>query len=422
MGMSETRDTELTQSVFDPIMEASEALLANPYPSLEQLRQSGSVVWSPRGNQWLVLGYEEANSILRSKKFGKRLLEGWKPPNPLIRLGLRVLSRRQGSSMLILDPPDHTRIRALVSSAFTPSVIHSLEPRIREIANELIDGMQRKLESGQEVDLISEFAFPLPVIVIAELLGVPAEDRAQFKRWSSKITMSFSGSVRPLRMAASYLSMQSLRIYLKGIIEKKRKQPQHDLISEMVKAQAEGYDKLSNAELLSNTVLILIAGHETTVNLIGNGVHTLLTHHQALEQVRAQPDLIPNAVEEVLRYDPPVQIVRRVATEDTELGGKSIKKDDVLCVLTAACNRDPQLTEDPGSFSVERQQIKHLTFGAGIHYCLGAELARTEAKIAFETLIARLPELRLADRMLRYKGPFAIRGLAQLYIRADAVQ
>ncbi len=413
-----TKRLETTDSIiFDPIMDDTPELLANPYPAMEQMRQLGGVVFSPKGNQWLVLGYDDANSILRSKKFGKKLLTAWKPPNLIIRGAMRALRRKQGSSMLIQDPPDHTRLRSLVNSAFTPGVIHSIEGHIESIADELIEKMSGRLDRGENVDLISEFAFPLPVIVIAELLGVPAENRAQFKKWSTDITTSFSGSVRPMKMAKSFMSIHSLRLYLKIIAEEKRHNPKDDLISNLVRAQAEDYEKLSNEELIANTVLILIAGHETTVNLIGNGVYNLLVHESELNKIKADAELIPNAVEEILRFDPPVQIVRRLALEDSTLGGKEIKAGDVLTVMTAACNRDPSINEDPATFDIEREQIKHLTFGAGIHYCLGAELARTEGRTALRKLFARFPDLCLADQDLKFKGPFSLRGFRELWVR-----
>lgn len=417
MSVSTKRLESNENVIFDPIMDDTEELLANPYPAIERMRQLGDVVFSPKGNQWLVLGYEEANSILRSKKFGKRLLNAWKPPNLIMRGAMRMLRRKQGSSMLIQDPPDHTRLRSLVNSAFTPGVIHSMQSHIENIADELIGKMEERLNQGETVDLISEFAFPLPVIVIAELLGVPPENRAQFKKWSTDITTSFSGSLRPMKMAKSFMSIHSLRLYLKIRIEEKRFDPGDDLISNLVRAQAEGYDKLSNEELLANTVLILIAGHETTVNLIGNGVYNLLSHPNELDKIKGDPEKIPNAVEEILRFDPPVQIVRRLALEDTELGGKQIKEGDVLTVLTSACNRDPSINEDPATFNIEREHIKHLTFGAGIHYCLGAELARTEGRIALGELFSRIPDLRLAEQQLKFKGPFSLRGFKELHVK-----
>ena len=408
----------LPEAIFDPIMDDRVDVLANPYPVLKKMQQDGAVLWSSRGNQWLVLGYNEANGILRSKNFGKKLLENWKPPNALMRGAMISLRRRQGPSMLIQDPPEHTRLRALVSGAFTPNVIHRLEGHIEEIASDLADKMQMRLLAGHEVDLISEFAFLLPVIVIAELLGVPTKDRDKFKKWSSDMILSFTGKMKPMRMAKSFIAMANIRLYFKIAIEEKRHNPQDDLISELVKAQASDAESLSNHELLANLVLLLIAGHETTVNLIGNGAYNLLSHPSELAKLRKNPALMESAIEEILRYDPPVQIVRRLAKEPCELGGKQIKANDVLTVMTAACNRDPRIVQDPDVFKIDRQEIKHLTFGAGIHYCLGAELARTEGRIAFKTLLDRFPNLALVEREHVYKGPFSLRGFKELYVRA----
>lgn len=404
-------------TVFDPIMDDCEEFLAAPYSILESIREGGPVVWSPRGNQWLVSGYEEGNSLLRSKDYGKKLLENWKPPNILMVAGMRMLNRKQGSSMLIQDPPDHTRLRALVSAAFTPGMIRRLEEHINDICRNLAGSLQRRIESDREADLIAESAFQLPVIVIAELLGIPPEHRNWFKRWSNDLTISFGGSATPWQMAKSYVALQSLRAYLQTSVNKKRKKPGEDLISCMVQAQAEDYEKLADHELLANLVLLFIAGHETTVNLIGNGVNALLRHPEQLKMIKASPDLIPPSVEEILRYDPPVQIIRRMALKDTELGGKQIKKNDILSVLIGACNRDRKIVEEPDAFNIERKSIKHLTFGAGIHYCLGAELARTEGEIALRTLFDHIPNLQLTGRAPTYKGPFAIRGFQKLYVR-----
>lgn len=405
-----------SSAVFDPIMDDCLEFLADPYTELERIRQRGSVVWSARGNQWLVLGYNEANAILRSKDYGKRLLENWKPPNFLMQAAMQMLNRKQGSSMIIQDPPNHTRLRALVSAAFTPGVIRTLEGHIKDIANDLASNLAGRIHSHKEADLIAEFAFQLPVIVIAELIGIPVEHRNLFKRWSNDLTVSFSGAANPWQMAKSYLALQSLRGYLQNTISRKRKHPGEDLISKLAQAQAEDYERLSDNELLANLVLLFIAGHETTVNLIGNGVYNLLSQPAQLAHIQRSPELIPQAVEEILRYDPPVQIVRRLALKDVEVGGKQIKTNDVLTVLIGACNRDPEIVSNPGVFDIARPVIKHLTFGAGIHYCLGAELARTEGEIAFKTLFSHLPGLRLTNRPLSYKGPFSIRGFKQLFV------
>ncbi len=413
---SESKRGRGSATIFDPLLDDSKDLLSNPYPKIEIMREHGPIVWSPRGNQWVVLGYDEASLILRSKSFGKKIFDKWKHPDLLMRGFIYLTRRRTGQSMLIQDPPDHTRIRALVSSAFTPTSIKRLEGRLADICDQLLINVDAKLKSEGKVDLIREFCFPLPVIVIAELLGVPVKDREKFKQWSTRITQSLGGSGSLGRVVDSILAMNSLRDYLLKIIQSKRLEPGDDLISSMVKAQSAEYSRLSDSELLANTVLILIAGHETTVNLLGNGVYNLLNHSEQLERLRAQPDLIPGAIEEILRFDPPVQIVRRIAHEDTEYDGVVIRKDEALTVLTAGCNRDARANPDPLRFDIERANIKHLTFGAGIHYCLGAELARTETRIAFAKLFERYPTLKLSKQRLEYKGPLALRGFKRLFI------
>ncbi len=350
--------------ILDPLMRIPEGVLENPYPRLANMREHAPIIWSPEGNQWLVTRYDEANSILRNNKFGKRL-DKWRHPNFLMRSAIKYM--RPGKNILLQDPPDHTRIRSLVNTEFTPKVIHQLEEHITEIADGLIAKMLRKNSS----DLISEFAFIIPVTVIAELLGVPASDREQFKAWSRKITMGAAGGGCPMRIFDSVLAMQGLRRYLSATIDRKKKFPDNDLISALVEVQAEGNDRLSKSELLANAVLILIAGHETTVNLIGNGTYNLLRNPDQKESLLRNPDLINGAVEEILRYDPPVQVVRRLANEPMEVGGVNIKPDDALTILIGACNRDPRANPDPDRFDITREKPKHISFGAGIHIAWG---------------------------------------------------
>lgn len=406
---------DLEALVFDPIMDHNSDFLQNPYPQMEKLRQKSNVVWSPRGNHWLVTGMDEAHQLLRNNDLGKRL-DKWKHPNLVARFFIKLLGNAGIQNILRQDPPEHTRVRGLMSSAFVPSVIHKLEPEIQNIADRLIDNFPK---DGQ-VELVSQFAFPLPITVIAELLGVPHEDRDKFKNWSTQITTSLQGNVCPMKVAKSFGANNELRRYLKKIVAQKIKAPKNDLLSTLAQVSSQDQDKLSENELISNSVLILIAGHETTVNLIGNGVYNLLQNPEQLQQLRDNPALIENAVEEILRFDPPVQMVRRVAKKDMTIGDKSIKTDDVLTFLIGACNRDPESRLNNGDlsqFDIHRQNIKHISFGAGVHYCLGAELARTEARIAISTLLKRLPQMALAQPSMPYKGPFALRGLAQLNVR-----
>jgi cytochrome P450 len=401
-------------AIFDPLIYVPPHVLDNPYARLAEMRELGPIIWSPTGDQWLVTQYEEANSILRDNRFGKRL-DKWKHPNFMMRSALKIM--RPANNMLLQDPPDHTRIRSLVNKAFTPKVIHALSDHITSIADKLLDEMLKK----KSADLVSEFAFLLPVTVIAELLGVPSSDREQFKNWSGKITLGMDGSGCPMKIFNSIFAIQGLKKYLGAAIDIKKRNPQNDILSTLVQAQSEDNDRLSKAELLSNTILILIAGHETTVNLIGNGTFSFLTHPVQKQLILDNPDLMSGAVEEVLRYDPPVQIVRRLAKEPMEISGVKLEPNQALTILIGACNRDPRVNHNPDSFDIQRESPKHISFGAGIHYCLGSELARTEARIALRRLFERAPELALAPNSpIHYKAPFALRGLNQLIVNPNA--
>ncbi len=405
---------KITESeILDPLSHLPDGALEDPYPLLAKMREVSAIQWSSKSNQWLVVRYDEASMIMRSNKFGKRL-DQWRHPKFVMRQTMKVFRRGGSNSILLQDPPDHTRVRALVNSAFTPRVVHDLEEHIASIASGLIE----RLVSGNEVDLISNFAFPLPVTVIAELLGVLVEDREKFKEWSSKITLGLDVSRCPMRLVHSFFAMDQLRRYLSKIIDGKRKSPGNDLISSLIAAQLEDNHQLSREELLANSVLILIAGHETTSNLIGNGVYTLLNHPEQKRLFIERPHIASNAVDEILRYDPPVQLVRRVVREGVEIAGAKLRENDGITILFGACNRDPRVFTEPDKFDILRQNIRHLTFGAGIHFCLGAELARTEARIALSLLFKRFPNLALANEPITYKGPFGLRGPQRLMVVA----
>lgn len=410
MNTATIEEMKTTDIVLDPLSPLPTGALENPYPLLASMQERAPLIWSPASNQWLVTRYEEANTMLRDNRFGKRL-DRWKHPNFLMRSAFQFLGRGT-RNILVSDPPDHNRLRSLVNMAFTPKVVHQMEDHITSIADQLIAKMSKK----QNSDLIGEYAFLIPVTVIAELLGVPTSDRDMFKDWSNKITMGIDGSGCPMRVLNSVFAMQGLRKYLSANIERKRKNPSDDLLSTLIAVQSEDNDRLSKAELLANSILILIAGHETTVNLIGNGTLNLLRHPEQKMLLTDNPELTKGAIEEILRYDSPVQIVRRLANEDIEMDGIKIKKNDAFTIMIGACNRDPRANQDPDRFDIRRENPKHISFGAGIHYCLGAELARTEARIAFRQLLKAFPELKLVDQPLKYKGPFALRGLQELKV------
>jgi cytochrome P450 len=327
-----------------------------------------------------VFRYEDCQAILRDA-------EAWSSVFPLA----RALGEEQDlppPSMLGTDPPEHTRLRSLVNKAFTPRIVSRLEPRMRELAGELMDDA---LAAG-EVDLIQALTYPLPVVVIAEIMGIPAGDRAMFKRWSDEaianLGVVFFGALDAERIARQRRLFDEMREYFVPLAEQRRARPQEDLLTGLVLAEHEG-SKLSYDEMLSMLVLLLVAGNETTTTLIGNAALALLEHPEAEKRLRAEPALVPGAIDEVLRFSSPVQFDPRRATRAATLHGVEIQPDDfVLCWLGSA-NRDERVFERPDVFDVARERNPHLAFGFGVHYCLGANLARLEARVAIEALLAR---------------------------------
>ena len=393
-------------------------LIARPYPAYAALRQTHPVLRAPLPADgpgvWLLTRHADVERVLRGPEFSvdrrrARVIRESGGPLPPSLLqeggGLR--------SMLVMDPPDHTRIRKLVNKAFTPRRVAALRPRIEAIVNDLL----APLEGRAGFDVIDALGAPLPAIVIAELLGVPAEDHRRFKGWSSKL-VNFLGTPRPEEVRDEFQQVfEALLDYLRSIIAARRREPQDDLISAMIHAQEES-DALSDAELLATSNLILLAGHETTTNLIGNGTRALLTHPDELARLRAEPALMKSAIEELLRYDSPVQATVRVPIEKVEIGGHAIPEEALVVVLVGAANHDPAVFERPGELDLARSPNPHLSFGFGAHFCLGAPLARLEADVAFQALLARFPKLALADEPLRYRPNPILRGLEALPVTA----
>jgi cytochrome P450 len=308
-------------------------------------------------------------------------------------------------SLLMLDPPDHTRLRGLVNRAFTPRVVEQLRPRIQQIVDELLD----VAAAGGEMDLVRDLAYPLPVTVIAELLGVPAEDRDRLKRWSDELTVVIDpiGSGRSVESAAG--AYAELSAYFEAVFEDRRLRPRDDLVSALVAAEQEG-ERLRGAELLALCALILGAGHETTTNLIGNAVLALLRHPGERKRLQDDPSLMESAVEEFLRYDSPVQATDRVASEDCEIGGQRIEAGRFVAVLIGAANRDPARFPEPDRLELGRADNRHLSFGQGVHYCLGAGLARVEAEIAIGSLLRRFPDVSGSADPPGYVPSLTLRG------------
>ncbi|HDR8475777.1 TPA: cytochrome P450 [Bacillus cereus] len=346
------------------------------------------------GGTWVALHYDDVITILKDSRFIKDLrkftpLHDKQHPileNPVASKLFDWLMNMP--NMLTVDPPDHTRLRRLVSKAFTPRMIEDLRPRIQQIADELLVAVQ---EQGK-MEIISDFAYPLPIIVISEMLGIPTTDRSQFREWT-KVLMN--ASVYPSEGAAVTTTLEKFIQYIEALLNEKRLNPDADLISELVQTK-EQEDKLSNNELLSTIWLLIIAGHETTVNLISNGVLALLQHPEQMNLLRENPSLISSAVDELLRYSGPVMFISRLASEDMTIHGKIIRKGDLVLLSLTAANIDPQKFTYPEILNISREENNHLAFGAGIHHCLGAPLARLEGQIALGTLLQRLPNLRLA--------------------------
>ncbi|MEC2709775.1 cytochrome P450 family protein [Bacillus thuringiensis] len=346
------------------------------------------------GGTWVALHYDDVITILKDSRFIKDLrkftpLHDKQHPileNPVASKLFDWLMNMP--NMLTVDPPDHTRLRRLVSKAFTPRMIEDLRPRIQQIADELLVAVQ---EQGK-MEIISDFAYPLPIIVISEMLGIPTTDRSQFREWT-KVLMN--ASVDPSEGAAVTTTLEKFIQYIEALLNEKRLNPDADLISELVQTK-EQEDKLSNNELLSTIWLLIIAGHETTVNLISNGVLALLQHPEQMNLLRENPSLISSAVDELLRYSGPVMFISRLASEDMTIHGKMIRKGDLVLLSLTAANIDPQKFTYPEILNISREENNHLAFGAGIHHCLGAPLARLEGQIALGTLLQQLPNLRLA--------------------------
>jgi hypothetical protein len=400
----------------DPLVHITPAFLKDPYPYYKELRENEPVFWSEEGGYWLITKYTDADLILRDLRFGKRNsflgTSGGIAKQALKCMVSTVFPDAAASnSMLNQNPPDHTRLRGLVNKAFTPKMVEQMRSHIQQITDDLLD----KVQSQGYMDVAADFAFPLPVTVIAEMLGIPATDREKFKHWSNAMVSLLEPGASMMLLPSALSARSALIAYLRPLIEKRRKEPKEDLISSLVQAEEEG-SKLSEAELLANIVLLLIAGHETTVNLISNSVFGLLTNPSQMQLLKSQPELMRNAVEEFLRWSSPVQIVRRFALEDITIGGKTIKKGESVIISVGAANRDPEVFANPDKLDMTRSDIKHLAFGIGIHHCLGFALAITEGEIAVGTLLRRMPNIQLAMNPgeVEYKRPIALRGPKRL--------
>jgi pimeloyl-[acyl-carrier protein] synthase len=395
----------------------SDEFIRNPYPVYDRLRANDPIFWSAENNYWFLTRYADIVSLVQNKHLSSNRLAAHANRMPVeAKQHFRPFFTAVSSWVLMIDPPDHTRLRALVSKAFTPRVVENM----RSLIEKLVDGMIESVRAKGRMDVITDLANPLPATVIAEMLGVPGTDQQQFKAWSDDISLALSGiDTTPSKeeLFALYnlaqTSFLALSSYFREKVARLRQKPQDNLLSELIQAEEQG-ERLTEDELFANCVLLMIAGHETTTNLIGNGMLALLRNPDQKDALARNPDLILSAVEELLRYDSPVQKMGRIALADINLAGKQIKKGELLALSFAAANRDPEQFAEPAELNIARKPNRHLAFGHGLHYCVGAALARLEGQITITRILSSLPDIRLESEDLHWHRNLTLRGLKSL--------
>ena len=400
-----TIDIFLTDKFKDPEFRR------NPHPYYHRLREEYPIREYPGLGEYLLTRWDDCERVLRDPKFSSNndhriWPEGMEPGR---------LARSAGATdvktLLFLDPPDHTRIRGLVSKAFTPRTVEQLRPHITEICTQVLD---QAADRGS-LEIVGELGYQVPVTVICELLGVPLDDRGSFGPLSSDASRLLDGdSLTDDEYNAGLMAVMELLAYLNDLFEDRREHPGDDLISKLIQVEEEG-DRLDDVELRSIVLLLFIAGHETTMNLIGNGMWALLQHPDQLQKLQDDPGLIGSTIEEMLRYDGPVHLTGRVATEDLEVADRVVHKGEQVVTLLAAANRDPDQFPDPDRFDITRTDNRHLTFSHGIHYCLGAALARVEGQVAIGSLVGRFRSIEVTETP-SYRDHFILRGLSALHV------
>lgn len=388
------------------------AVLADPYPLYGRLRTEAPVHWDPFLHAWIVTRYADVVTVLQT-------FSAARTPNPehVTAMGLHDLNpiaQIMARQMLFRDPPDHTRIRGLASRAFTPRRVAVLRQHIREITDRLVATVR---DTGR-MDVIADLASPLPATVTAELLGVPVADRDMLKAWTTTFsTVLGNFQHNPDHVPQALQGLEEMTAYFQEKVREYRDHPQEGLIADLMAANNAG-DRLSEDEVIANSIITMTGGQETTTNLIGNGLLTLLRRPDHLRMLQADASLIPAAIEELLRYESPIQYTARLAPEDTELGGQRIGKRQAVMAVIGAANRDPEAFSDPDRFDIGRADNRHLAFGWAAHFCFGAPLARIEGKLAFEALL-RLPNLALTDAPLVWQDNHGFRGLKALPVTFD---
>jgi cytochrome P450 len=386
------------------------AVLADPYPLYAQLRESAPVHWDPYLHAWVVMRYADVVQVFQ------QFLAGRTPtPDKLAELGLGQLTpiaRVMVRQMLFLDPPAHGRVRGIAAVAFTARRVQHLRDRIQEVVDDLIDGVAAK----GRMDVMADIANPMPSMVTAELLGVPLEDHEQLKDWSQTFAeMLGNFQHNPGRSARVLAAVEEMTAYFRSAVRKQSSSPTEGLVHALATATVDG-DRLDEEEVIANIIVTMVGGLETTTNLIGNGVLTLLKQPAALEQLRSDPALMPSAVEELLRYESPSQHTARLAPADVMLGGQLIKERQAVIAVMGAANRDPERFPDPDRLDLTRTDNRHVAFAWAAHFCFGAPLARLEGQIAFETLLRRLPDLQLAAPVegIQWRPNLGLRGVVEL--------
>ena len=405
----------LVQSVLDVDLTSPEALL-NPYPLYDQVRTHDPVHWNKADSSWYVMRFDDLMWILRDDRMSSERFK----------VLVRSLSDEEReryapfidsvtSWILMSDPPSHTRIRSLVNKAFTPRVIENMRARVQTLVNGMLD----KVQGNGRMDVIADLAVPLPGIVISDMLGVPAKDQPQFKSWSNDISRGLEGAAGTgsviERLEMGQKSLLELSEYFRDVIQNLKANPQDNLLNSLVEVEEAG-DRLTEKELVANCVMIMFAGNETTTNLIGNGMLALLQNPNQKQLLQEDGGLIGSAVEELLRFDSLIQKTRRTATIDVELRGKTIKAGDLIAMCYGSANRDPEQFDEPNRLDIKRADNRHAAFAQGLHFCLGAALARMEGQIAIGTMIGRMPDIKLEAKDLERNPSLVFWGLKALHV------
>lgn len=395
----------------------SAEFLANPYPVYDQLRANDPIYWSAENGYWILTRYADIASLIQNPKLSSNRIGAHAGRMPeQVKAHFSPFFKAVSSWMLMIDPPDHTRLRGIVNKAFTPRVVENM----RALIQQLIDDRLARVKDRTRMEVMADVANPLPAMVIAAMLGVPGSDQPQFKSWSDDISTALSGidgaSSKEELFALYEIALKSylaLSAYFKEKVAELRINPKENLLSALIQAEEKG-DRLTETELFANCVLLMIAGHETTTNLIGNGLLALLRNPGQQEALRQSPGAIVSAVEELLRYDSPVQKMGRIALADIPINGQEIKQGQLVCFGFGAANRDPEQFVSPQQLDINRQPNRHFAFGHGLHYCVGAALARLEGQVVINSILRSLPTLRLERENLEWHRNLTLRGLKSL--------